>query len=299
MTPTRKCRKFWVENARPRRALPCLDQDSIFRILPRASLAQKIYLNPRSSNAAATFGNAPARAVENRVSATGQPREFCTTSATWRPVVHTTFTSSTRNINAPSARSSLTQTPPTTLCPKPTIPIALFPLPFASWSRTACRINRPVGTCGATIEFLSLTRPSKTGWRPGGKKAASQVDGAYLDWALADFSGYVAIDELYDGPFCVLSIVDNRTFKRLIYQVLDHDPNHKDITDTEQQKRASCERLERARRFAFSSMVSLAKPFSSCFLRCLVHVSLAPPFASRFLACLIPARKYRLASRFR
>jgi hypothetical protein len=53
---------------------------------------------------------------------------------------------------------------------------------------------------------------------------------AYLDWALADFSGYIAADELYDGPFCVLSIVDNRTFKRLIYQVLDHDPNHKDIT---------------------------------------------------------------------
>jgi len=52
----------------------------------------------------------------------------------------------------------------------------------------------------------------------------------YLDWALADFSGYIAADELYDGPFCVLSIVDNRTFKRLIYQVLDHDPNHQDIT---------------------------------------------------------------------
>jgi hypothetical protein len=56
------------------------------------------------------------------------------------------------------------------------------------------------------------------------------MDAAYLDWALADFSGYVAIDELYDGPFCVLSIVDNRTFKRLTYQVLDHDPNHQDIT---------------------------------------------------------------------
>lgn len=53
---------------------------------------------------------------------------------------------------------------------------------------------------------------------------------AYLDWALADFSGYIAADELYDGPFCVLSIVDNRTFKRLIYQVLEHDPNHQDIT---------------------------------------------------------------------
>ena len=53
---------------------------------------------------------------------------------------------------------------------------------------------------------------------------------SYLDWALGDFSGYVAIDELYDGPFCVLSIVDNRTFKRLMYQVLDHDPDHEDIT---------------------------------------------------------------------
>lgn len=52
----------------------------------------------------------------------------------------------------------------------------------------------------------------------------------YLDWGLADFSGYIAADELYDGPFCVLSIVDNRTFKRLMYQVLDHDPDHKDIT---------------------------------------------------------------------
>lgn len=53
---------------------------------------------------------------------------------------------------------------------------------------------------------------------------------SYLDWALEDFSGYIAADELYDGPFCVLSIVDNRTFKRLLYQVLDHDPDHKDIT---------------------------------------------------------------------
>jgi hypothetical protein len=52
----------------------------------------------------------------------------------------------------------------------------------------------------------------------------------YLDWGLAEFSGYIAADELYDGPFCVLSIVDNRTFKRLLYQVLDHDPDHRDIT---------------------------------------------------------------------
>ena len=53
---------------------------------------------------------------------------------------------------------------------------------------------------------------------------------SYLDWGLADFSGYIAVDELYDGPFCVLSIVDNHTFKRLLYQVLDHAPDHTDIT---------------------------------------------------------------------
>jgi hypothetical protein len=46
---------------------------------------------------------------------------------------------------------------------------------------------------------------------------------------MADFSGYIAADELYDGPFCVLLIVDNHTFKRLIYEVLDHDPTHDDI----------------------------------------------------------------------
>jgi hypothetical protein len=45
---------------------------------------------------------------------------------------------------------------------------------------------------------------------------------------LSDFSGYIA-DELYDGPFCILSIVDNRTFKRLAYRVLSHDPTHKDV----------------------------------------------------------------------
>ena len=46
---------------------------------------------------------------------------------------------------------------------------------------------------------------------------------------LAEFSGYIAADELYDGPFCVLSIVDNRTFRRITFEVLDHDPTHADV----------------------------------------------------------------------
>jgi len=55
------------------------------------------------------------------------------------------------------------------------------------------------------------------------------MDTDFLDWALADFSGYVAADELYDGPCCVLSAVDNRRDKRILYEVLDHDPTHEDI----------------------------------------------------------------------
>jgi hypothetical protein len=102
-------------------------------------------------------------------------------------------------------------------------------LPSAWSSRTDYRIAPPVGTSGACTACLSLTPRSRTGSRPGGKKAARRIDADYLDWALSDFSGYIAADELYDGPFCILSIVDNRTFKRLSYQVLDHDPTSKDI----------------------------------------------------------------------
>ena len=56
------------------------------------------------------------------------------------------------------------------------------------------------------------------------------MNGAFLDWALEDFSGYVAADELYEGPYCVLSVVDNRQYKRILYEVLDHDPSHEEIT---------------------------------------------------------------------
>ena len=63
----------------------------------------------------------------------------------------------------------------------------------------------------------------------GRKKAQPRIEGDYQAWALKEFSGYIAADELYDGPYCVLSIVDNRSYKRIIYRVLDHDPSHDDI----------------------------------------------------------------------
>lgn len=51
----------------------------------------------------------------------------------------------------------------------------------------------------------------------------------YLNVALADFSGYLAFDEVYDGPFCVLSAVDNHRYNRLAFAVLDHAPTHEDV----------------------------------------------------------------------
>jgi hypothetical protein len=93
----------------------------------------------------------------------------------------------------------------------------------------ACLIVQRVGTCGETTGCSFPLPRSKTGWRLGEKKAQSRMDTEFLDWALAEFSGYVAADELYDGPFCILSAVDNRGYKRILYEVLDHDPDHDDI----------------------------------------------------------------------
>ena len=50
-----------------------------------------------------------------------------------------------------------------------------------------------------------------------------------LNGALADFPGDLALDEVSDGPFCVWSLVEDRTCKRLRYPVLAHDPEHQDL----------------------------------------------------------------------
>src|SRR5678815_707042 len=93
----------------------------------------------------------------------------------------------------------------------------------------ACPTDPRAGTCGAITASLCPLPPCRIGQRLGGKKAQARMDTDFLDWALAAFSGYVAADELYEGPYCVLSAVDNRQYKRILYQVLDHDPNHDDI----------------------------------------------------------------------
>src|SRR4030095_7787509 len=93
----------------------------------------------------------------------------------------------------------------------------------------ACPTVRLAGTCGVTTGCLCPLPRSKTGSRLGGKKSQSRMDANFLDGALGDFSVYVAADELYDGPFCILAVVDNRRYKRILYEVLDHHPTHDDI----------------------------------------------------------------------
>src|SRR5215470_13273517 len=90
------------------------------------------------------------------------------------------------------------------------------------WARTVCPPGRRVGTAGAITASASPLRQCSPGGRLGEKKAQARMDTACLDWALADVAGYVAADEVYDGPCCMLSAVDNRRSKRLLYDVLDH-----------------------------------------------------------------------------
>src|SRR5262245_17888161 len=71
--------------------------------------------------------------------------------------------------------------------------------------------------------------PFRTGSRWLGGKKVDSIATTYLDAALADFSGYLAVDEVYDDPFCILSVVDNRRYNRLAFRVLDHDPTQDDV----------------------------------------------------------------------
>src|SRR5207237_1213041 len=120
------------------------------------------------------------------------------------------------------------------ICPIWPGPSAITPAASRSWPsawspRTACLTRPPPGTSGATTASSFPLLPSRTGSRRPGKKKVDSIETAYLDEALADFSGYLAIDEIYDGPFCILSVVDNRRYNRLAVRVLDHDPTQEDV----------------------------------------------------------------------
>ncbi len=138
--------------------------------------------------------------------------------------------SRTLNTAAPNATITSMRTWTIWRCPKAITRIGWSQWP-CGWSwKMVCRTVRHHGTYGGTIECLCPGLQSKTGSKQRGKKAEAAIKTEYIDEALFDFSGYIAGDELYDGPFCVLFIVDNHKFKRLCYDVLDHNPTNEDIT---------------------------------------------------------------------
>src|SRR3954447_7566388 len=211
------------------RAWPCVVLESTRRTPPWASPIPRCSRPRSSSRAVATTRIGPVRSAGSPAPATGSSPAPCMTWATRWPGGPATSASPTPSTTAPGAAASSPPTCPTWPRPRPATPIRSWPWPSGWSSRTVYPIRPPVGTSGATTASSSPSPPSRTGWRPGGKKAAHRIGDDYLDWALDSFSGYIAADELYDGPFCVLSIVDNGAFKRLCYEVLDHDPTRRDL----------------------------------------------------------------------
>ena len=195
----------------------------------KALIVLKIYPNQKSNGIRVPTRSAHVPIAVIRPIETRFPPGNCMISETWPPTDLLIWRSPTRNTVAPSARNTLMPISLIWRTSVATIPAELSIWRYAwSW-KTACPIDRHPGIYGETIGFSSLGLLFRTGWRQREKKAEQRIATDYLDGVLADFSGYIAADELYDGPFCVLSIVDNRNFKRLIYEVLDHDPTHEDM----------------------------------------------------------------------
>lgn len=170
MTQTGKSCKFLDQTNWPRRALLCLAPDNICRMPRRASHDLKIFPRRRSFIAVGTSPIGRVLVVTNPAFAAEQASESSTTSATWLLGDRVRFIWFTRSIAARVVGNISMRTCPTTLCPRLTILIALSPWPCGSSWKTACPIKPPAGTCGATTEFSFPMPPSKTGWRPGGKK---------------------------------------------------------------------------------------------------------------------------------
>ena len=181
------------------------------------------------SNDRAGFGDASVRIADGHPIVTDWGGACCMTWAACGVTVPWISMSRIPNIDVKPAAFALTPRWMTLPLRGVTIPTELSLLRCAWWWRTVCLTGSLRGISGAIIEFLSPSPRFRTGSRRRGKKSSTWVEGDYLDWALSDFSGYVAADELYDGPFCVLSVVDSRRQRRLLYEVLDHDPDHEDI----------------------------------------------------------------------
>ena len=189
----------------------------------------KIYQNQDLSGEAETISGDPARGA-NTVHTGSEPSAApCMILAIRLAADHAISFSHTRHIVVRNATITSTPTCLIWLYPKVTIPTGLFQWRYGLSSKMDYRIALHRGIYGETTEYLCHGQQFKTGLRRREKKAEVNINTDYIDKALSEFSSYITADELYDGPFCVLFIVDNHKFNRLCYEVLDHDPTKEDI----------------------------------------------------------------------
>ena len=124
-----------------------------------------------------------------------------TTSAAFRATGRATSIGCTPSTAASAVGSTSTPTFPTSLQSVVATRIGSSPWRCASSSRTDCPTEPPPGISGVTIVSSSPIRHDpELDRRPRGKKAGERVETDYLDWALADFSGYLVADELVRRP---------------------------------------------------------------------------------------------------
>ena len=189
----------------------------------------KIYQNQNLSGAVETINGVPARYANIVHTGFELLAEPCMIWETPLPEGHAILSSHIRRIAVHNVTITSTPTWMIWHYPGVIIPTGLFQWRCGWSSRMDYRTGRHRGICGETTEYLYRGRQFRTGLRRREKKAEVSIKTDYIDKALSEFSGYIAADELYDGPFCVLFIVDNHKFNRLCYEVLDHNPTKEDI----------------------------------------------------------------------
>jgi len=198
-------------------------------MIHKESHVLRICRSPNLSDAAATTNGGPVRCANAVPTGFERLRALCTIWETLWLADHAI--SFSRILNTAVRNATITSTQIWTIwrCLKAIIRTGWSPWRSDLLLKMVYRTDRPHGTYGETIECLCHGLPFKTGSKQRGKKAEATIRTDYVDEALLDFSGYIAADELYDGPFCVLFIVDNHKFKRLCYEVLGHNPTNEDI----------------------------------------------------------------------
>ncbi len=62
-----------------------------------------------------------------------------------------------------------------------------------------------------------------------GKKI--QLRSEYEPWVLARFSGYLCIDEAYDGSYCIIYAVDPKYRKRVAFKIIEGEPSKEQVLE--------------------------------------------------------------------